>query len=81
MRKRPVYKCRICNRETAILNCIFVTQTKKFRARFHCPICYNNFEVTVNGEVWKILKYSNKEILKKTNIFLEALIKERGSII
>lgn len=76
-RKRPVYKCQVCSEEKAVLRYILVTRTKKFRAKYHCPSCGKNFEVTIGGKNWKIWKYPKEEVLKEINIIITCLIKEK----
>lgn len=77
MLQKLKYKCTVCDSKLAILRCIFVTKSKKFRAKFHCHICKNNFEITVGGKNWKHLEYSNKEIIKQIDLYINKLTGER----
>ena len=76
IRKRPVYKCTVCNREVAVLRYLFVTRTKKFRAKFHCPICKINFEVTIGGKNWTKSNYPTSEIYEKISEYITQLVLE-----
>ncbi len=70
------YKCTACGKEKAVLRSIFVTKTLKFRCKFHCPMCNNNFEVSINGKNWGELNYNTKEIAMKIIIISYKLLEE-----
>ena len=82
MKKEQVkYPCKACNRLKAVLRKIFITSTLKFRCSFHCPICLNNFEMTVNGKNWKEYNYCSEEIKEKIKRIIDALVVEEKIII